>query len=111
MQDRLPMDGRRLRRLLLVQIRCSEANGTAGVAACARAIRSKSGKPFADPWSRSSTIGLRTIWIASLNVTALGVYLERGEAMRRVEEQIEYNMSLVLHDWDLYQAAKAKLAE
>ena len=52
-----------------------------------------------------------TIWIASLNVTALGVYLERGEAMRRVEEQIESNMSLVLHDWDLYQAAKAKLAE
>jgi hypothetical protein len=46
-----------------------------------------------------------------LNVTALGVYLERGEAMRRVEEQIESNMSLVLHDWDLYQAAKAKLAE
>ena len=30
--------------------------------------------------------------------TALGEYLERGEAMRRVEGQIETSMSLVLHD-------------
>jgi hypothetical protein len=40
--------------------------------------------------------------------TALGEYLERGEAMRRVEGQIETNMSLVLHDWGLYQTVKAQ---
>jgi hypothetical protein len=28
--------------------------------------------------------------------------------MRRVEEQIEANMSLFLHDWKLYQVAKAE---
>ena len=42
--------------------------------------------------------------------TALGEYLERGEAMRWAEEQIESNMSMVLHDWELYKAAKARSA-
>jgi hypothetical protein len=57
---------------------------------------------------RSAAVGLPTVWIASMNSTALGEYLEREVAMRRVEEQIECEMSLVLHDWGFYMAAKAK---
>jgi hypothetical protein len=52
--------------------------------------------------------GEPTTWIASLNSTALGEFLEREIAMRRVEELVECNMLLVLHDWELYQAAKGK---
>jgi hypothetical protein len=40
--------------------------------------------------------------------TALGEFLERLTAMRRVEELIESSMVLVLHDWELYRAEKAK---
>ena len=46
-------------------------------------------------------------WVAS-NSTGLGELLEREIAMRRVEELIESSMVLVLHDWELYQAAKGK---
>jgi hypothetical protein len=53
-------------------------------------------------------VGLPTKWIASVKATALGEYLEREAAMKRVEEQIESSMNLVLHDWELYRAAKAK---
>ena len=49
-----------------------------------------------------------TNWIASLNSTALGEFLEREMAMHRVEELVEASMVLVLHDWKLYRAAKAK---
>ena len=66
------------------------------------------GEAFRESVVGSSTVGLPTIWIASVNATALGEYLEREEAMRRVEKQIESNMSLVLHDWGLHQAAKAQ---
>jgi len=59
---------------------------------------------------RSDTPGVPSWWIASVNTTALGEYLERGDAMRRVEETIEGRMQLVLCDWELYQAAKAKRA-
>jgi hypothetical protein len=52
--------------------------------------------------------GEPTTWIASLNSTALGEFLERKIAMRRVEERVECNMLLVLHDWELYRAEKAK---
>jgi len=45
--------------------------------------------------------GKPTTWIASINSTGLGEFLEREIAMRRVEEQEESNMGLVLHDWDL----------
>jgi hypothetical protein len=48
----------------------------------------------------------RTAWIASINSTGLGEFLEREIAMRRVEELVESSMGLVLHDWGLYQAAK-----
>jgi hypothetical protein len=52
--------------------------------------------------------GEPTRWIASLNSTALGEFLEREIAMRRVEERVECNMLLVLRDWELYRAEKAK---
>ena len=52
--------------------------------------------------------GKPTTWIASINSTGLGDFLEREIAMRRVEELVESSMGLVLHDWDLYQAAKGK---
>ena len=47
-------------------------------------------------------------WIAAINSTALGEFLEREIAMRRVEEQLESSMGLALHDWELYRAAKAR---
>ena len=47
-------------------------------------------------------------WISSINSSALGEFLEREIAMRRVEELVESSMVLVLHDWELYQAAKGK---
>jgi hypothetical protein len=46
--------------------------------------------------------------IASINSTGLGEFLEQGIAMRRVEELMESSMVLVLHDWELYRAEKAK---
>jgi hypothetical protein len=49
-----------------------------------------------------------TTWIASINSTGLGEFLEREIAMRRVEELVESSMALALHDWELYQAAKGK---
>jgi hypothetical protein len=49
-----------------------------------------------------------TRWIASINSTALGEFLERRTAMRRVEELIESSMVLVLHDWELYRATKER---
>ena len=47
-------------------------------------------------------------WVASIDSTALGEFLEREIAMHRVEELVEASMVLVLHDWDLYRVAKAK---
>jgi hypothetical protein len=47
-------------------------------------------------------------WIASINSTALGEFLEREIAMHRVEELVEASIVLVLHDWELYQAPKGK---
>jgi hypothetical protein len=57
---------------------------------------------------RRDTRGKPTTWSASINLTALGEFLEREIAMRRVEELIESGMVLVLHDWELYRAAKGK---
>ena len=47
-------------------------------------------------------------WSAAINSSALGEFLEREIAMHRVEELVEASMVLVLHDWELYQAAKGK---
>jgi hypothetical protein len=52
--------------------------------------------------------GKATPWIASINSTGLGDFLEREIAMRRVEELVESSMRLALHDWELYRAAKGK---
>ena len=57
---------------------------------------------------RRDTRGEPTTWIASINSTGLGEFLEREIAMRRVEELVESSMVLALHDWELYQAAKGK---
>jgi hypothetical protein len=57
---------------------------------------------------RRDRSGDRPSWIASINSTALGEFLEREIAMHRVEEIVEASMVLVLHDWELYRAAKAK---
>ena len=47
-------------------------------------------------------------WVASIDSTALGEFLEREIAMHRVEELVEASMLLAQHDWDLYRAGKAK---
>jgi hypothetical protein len=66
------------------------------------------GDAFRGSVVRSDTPGMPLMWIASVNATALGEYLDRGAAMRRVEEIIEWGMQLVLHDWELYKTAKEK---
>ena len=57
---------------------------------------------------RRDRSGEPSTWIASINSTALGEFVEREIAMHRVEELVEASMVLVLHDWELYQAAKGK---
>jgi len=47
-------------------------------------------------------------WVASINAAGIGEFLERDIAMHRVEELVEASMGLVLHDWELYRAAKGK---
>ena len=62
------------------------------------------GKAFRGSVVRRETSGQPTTWIASINSTALGEFLER-EIARRVQELIESSMLLVLHDWELYRTA------
>jgi hypothetical protein len=66
------------------------------------------GMAFRGSVVRRDRSGQSTTWITSINSTALGEFLEREIAMHRVEELVESSMVLVLHDWELYQAAKAK---
>ena len=66
------------------------------------------GMAFRGSVVRQDTSGDAPTWIASINSTALGEFLEREIAMHRVEELIESSMVLVLHDWELYRAEKAK---
>jgi hypothetical protein len=56
------------------------------------------GMAFCGSVVRRETRGEPTTWID----------LEREIAMRRVEELVECSMPLVLHDWELYRAEKAK---
>ncbi len=42
----------------------------------------------------------------SVNTTTLGQYPDRESAVQRVEEIIEYDMRLVLSDWEQYKAFK-----
>jgi len=57
---------------------------------------------------RRDSGGAPSSWIASINSTALGEFLEREIAMRRIEELVEASMALVLHDWELYRATKER---
>ena len=43
-------------------------------------------------------------WLASVNATYLGDYLDRESAMARVEADMKQQMEMVLHDWGQYQA-------
>jgi hypothetical protein len=47
---------------------------------------------------RRDRSGEPTRWIASINSSALGEFLEREIAMHRVEGLVEASMVLVLHD-------------
>ena len=74
----------------------------------------KSGRGMCEGWSLEIGMAFRgsvvrrdigreqTTWIASINSTGLGEFLEREIAMRRVEELVESSLELVLHDWELY---------
>ena len=66
------------------------------------------GMAFCGSVVRRDTRGAPTTWSALINSTGLGEFPEREIAMRRVEELVEASMVLVLHDWELYQAAKGK---
>jgi len=82
-----------------------EVNRAAGVGAVARAGRSKSAWRFTGSAVRRDSSGPPT-WITSINSTALGEFLEREIAIRRVDEFVESSTELALHDWELYRAAK-----
>ena len=78
------------------------------------------GRGMCDGWSLEIGMAFRgsvvrrnmsregTTWIASINSTGLGEFLEREIAMRRVEELVEASMVFVQHDWELYRAMKAE---
>ncbi len=57
---------------------------------------------------RQDKINGPSTWLASVNASYLGEYLDRETAMARVEEAIEHAMALVLYDWGLYRAGKVK---
>jgi hypothetical protein len=57
---------------------------------------------------KRETKGLPTTWMAAVNATALGEYLDRSEAMRRVEDWLVANMQMAAADWEIFKAAKAK---
>jgi hypothetical protein len=57
---------------------------------------------------RQERIDRPPTWFASVNAAYVGEYLDRDSAMKHVEADIESNMQMVLHDWGLYRALKAK---
>src|SRR6516165_2152689 len=68
------------------KIRWAEVIGPGGIVVCARVGRSKSVWPSV---VRRDISREQTTWIASINSTGLGEFLEREIAMRRVEELVE----------------------
>ena len=64
------------------------------------------GNAFRGSVVRYDLVGQPTAWDASVNTTSLGRHPERDLAMKRVEQVIESDMGLVLHDWELYKAFK-----
>ena len=79
-----------------------EVSGPAGVAACARAWSLEIGTAFHGSVVRRDRSGEPRRWVASINSTALGEFVEREIAMDRVEGLSEASMVLVLHDWPAY---------
>jgi hypothetical protein len=71
-----------------------------------RAGRSKSAWRFTAQWF-VETVAVSRQSGSRRSIHLLGEFLEREIAMRRVEELVEASM-VVLHDWELYQAAKGK---
>jgi hypothetical protein len=90
------------------KIRWVAVSGPAGVAVCGEGWSIEIGMAFHGSVVRRDNDRELTTWSASINSTALGEFLEREIAMHRVEELVESSMVLVLHDWELYQAAKEK---
>ena len=66
------------------------------------------GMAFRGSVVRRDISGQPTTWMATINSTGVGEFLEREIAMRRVEELIQSSMALVLHDWELYRTEKEK---
>lgn len=66
------------------------------------------GNAFRGAVVRQERIDRPPTWLASINAGFLGEYNDRESAMARVEEDIEHNMQMVLHDWQAYEAAKGK---
>ncbi len=66
------------------------------------------GMAFRGSVVRRDRSGDPPIWIASINSTGLGEFMEREIAMRRVEELVQSSMVLVLYDWELYRATKER---
>jgi hypothetical protein len=69
----------------------------AGVAACARAGRSKLAWRFTARWFVELAAVIHQL---GLRRSALGEFLEREIAMRRVEELVEASMVLAMHGWN-----------
>ena len=66
------------------------------------------GTAFRGSVVRQDRFGKPATWIASVNAVYLGEYPDRESAMARVESDIWHHMEVVLHDWQLYRAAKEK---
>jgi hypothetical protein len=75
-----------------------------GDAECAKAGPLRSGPPIA--LLSCARFNLPATWLASVNAAYLGEYADRNSAMLRVENDIQQQMEMALHDWKLYRAAK-----
>ena len=81
-----------------------------------RGQRTRCGRGTCEGWSleigssvvRRNPRAEPTTWMASVNSTGLGEFLQREIAMRRVEELIESGMLLVLHEGEVYRATKER---
>jgi hypothetical protein len=64
------------------------------------------GVAFCGSVVRQDRINQPQTWLASVNATYIGEYVDRASAMAHVEQNVRHNMELVLHDWRLFQAAR-----
>jgi len=70
-----------------------------------RGQQSRWGRGSCEGWSLEIGMAFHGL-VTSINSTALGEFLEREIAIRRVDEFVESSTELALHDWELYRAAK-----